>query len=81
MNGTILWEGLPHGSLSPRLKTEILIQLIYSDVQIWLFLDGQGECLTTELCSSFELPHSWIEYQISSTSHHLLVSRYLGGFE
>lgn len=50
MNGTILWEGLPHGSLSPRLKTEILIQLIYSDVQICLFLDGQGEFVSPQSC-------------------------------
>lgn len=50
MNGTILWEGLPHGSLSPRLKTEILIQLIYSDVQIWLFLGGQGEFVSPQSC-------------------------------
>lgn len=50
MNGTILWEGLPHGSLSPRLKTEILIQLIYSDVQILLFLDGQGEFVSPQSC-------------------------------
>lgn len=50
MNGTILWEGLPHGSLSQRLKTEILIQLIYSDVQIWLFLGGQGEFVSPQSC-------------------------------
>lgn len=50
MNGTILWEGLPHGSLCPGLKTEILIQLIYSDVQIWLFLDGQGEFVSPKSC-------------------------------
>lgn len=76
MNGTILWEGLPHGSLSPRLKTEIDSTYLFRRTDL-----AGGVCLTTELCSSFELPHSWIEYRISSTSDRLLVSRYLGGFE